>query len=135
MKMLKSKDIKHFSTTELFSVSALLMQPRIDTKKNFLETFDGSLVSEDQYKKIREINTGDTLSVDVFQKGGTVKVSSYLDKSNRFVNISNNNVRGKVLDFVNGKVIVQISSIGQAGLHVPAIFERIYCPINSIAKI
>ncbi len=134
MKVLKSKDIKHLSTTELFSVSALLLQPRIDTKKNFLETFDGSLVTETQYEKIKKINTDNILDVDVFHKGGIVKVLSYFDKNNRFVNVSNNNVSGRIIDFINGKIIVQISSIGQAAVHVPSIFDRVACSVSSISK-
>lgn len=133
MKILKAEDLKGLSTEDLFSISVILQNPRIDTKKRFLESFDGAKVDPSSYKSI--IQLLDEPKIDVYSRDEIVSINSYYSSVNSLVNIKNANVIGKVIEYYNGKVLIQIQAIGTASAYTPALYTRIYCPISSISKL
>lgn len=132
MKTLTIDKLKGLSTTDLFSVSTILQDPRIETKKRFLEMFDGAKVTPDNYKKIKELI--DEPKLDVYSKNEVVSIDSYYSTGDHLVNVKSSNILAKVLDFHNGRVHIQIQSIGVSTPYTPAIYSRVMCPISAMNK-
>lgn len=135
MKILYSNELKGLSTTDLFSVSTILQRPRIDTKRNFLHSFDGMKVTSEEYKAIKTFLDEPNLDVNVWSKGDLVAISCYYSGDNKSViNVKNCGILGKVLDYMSGKVMIQIQTIGNASPHTPSLYARVFCPISSLSK-